>query len=224
MIGQDSHSNIGETEIDTEDSPIGAVIEFLDANLVDFPSDFIKRQSESDKIDEDLISQQLEIFFQRRISNELFRIKGQWQYSNDSNREPDFGLWLFEDRNPFGLTKAFFELEAKLLPTGSKDYVKGNQGGIERFKRGHHGKGLLKSAMIGYIRENDCSYWFKKINEWITDLISNNTDTGIQWDAQDLLIETDNFNTTQKYTSKNTRIVNSNTDSIQLHHYLMELC
>jgi len=223
MIGQNSHSNIGETEIDTEDSPIGAVIEFLDANLTDFPSDFIKRPSESDKIDENLISQELEIFLKRRSSDKLFWFKGQWEYPDDSNRKPDFGTYLVEDRNPFGLTKAFFELEAKVLPTGSKDYVKGNQGGIERFKRGHHGKGLLKSAMIGYIRENDCSYWFKKINEWINNLITNNMDTNIHWDSQDLLIETDTFNTTKKYTSKNTRIVNSFTDSIRLYHYLMEL-
>lgn len=209
--------------IDTEDSPIGAVIKFLDANLIYFPADFIKRPSESDKIDENLISQELEIFLQKRISDELFRFKCQWQYSDDSSREPDFGFWLVEDRNPFGLTKAFFELEAKLLPTGSKDYVKGNQGGIERFKRGHHGKGLSQSAMIGYVQKETCSHWHREINKWINDLISNNADISIYWDSDDLLIEIADFTKTKKYTSKNTRIVNLNKDSILLYHYLMEL-
>ncbi len=216
-------NSTNQFQIDTEDSPIGAVIEFLDENLIDFASDFIKRPSESDKIGENLISQQLEIFLQRRISDKLFRIKGQWEYSDDSKRKPDFGFWLFEDQNPFGLTNAFFELEAKLLPSGSKDYVKGNQGGIERFKRGHHGKGLSQSAMIGYVQEETCSHWHTKINKLIDDLISNNSDISIHWDSEDLLTEINDFSTTKKYVSQNTRIVDSNRDKIILYHYLMEL-
>ncbi len=212
-------TSINQFEIETEDSPIGAVIDFLDENLIDFSVYFIKRKSESDQIDENFISQQLEIFLQRRISEELFRIKGQWEYSDDSKRKPDFGFWLFEDRNQSGFTNAFFELEAKVLPTGSRDYVKGNYGGIERFKKGHHGKGLSQSAMVGYVQKETCSHWHGKINEWITELIQQNTAIDIIWNEDDLLKHLSDFGKVQKYVSGSKR----EKDSIILHHYLMEL-
>jgi hypothetical protein len=205
-------------DIDTEDTKLRAVVEFLDTHLQNFPANFMKRTSKLTKIKENLISQELEFFLNRKSSNKVFRFKGHWQYG-DSSREPDFGVYEVEDRNPFGLTREFFVIEAKLLPTGKKDYVVGNLGGIQRFKKGHHGKGLLESAMIGYIQKETCSHWHKKINEWINDLIQTNTDVDIIWNNADLLIHSDNFDKVQKYVSDNKR----DNDSIKLHHYLMEL-
>lgn len=209
-------------QIDTEDSPISAVIDFLDTHLKSFPSDFTKRTSKPDEIKENLISQQLDVFLDRRSRDEVFRFKYQWEYL-DSDRNPDFGIYIVEDRNPFGFTQAFFEIEAKKLPTGSRDYVKGKQGGVERFKRGFHGKDLPQSAIVGYIQAETCSHWHTEINKWIDDLISSNTDTTILWDSSDLLVEISDFGKTRKYNSKNTCIVDSKRDSIELHHYLMEL-
>ena len=150
-------------DIDTEDSPVGAVIDFLDTHLPDFPSDFKQRTSKPSVIRENLISQELKIFLNRRGNDEVFKFEGQWEYP-DSDRKPDFGVITVEDKNPFGLTKAFFEIEAKKLPTGSRDYVKGEQGGIERFKRKLHGKDLTQGAMIGYVQKETCSHWHEKIN------------------------------------------------------------
>lgn len=215
-------TSTNQFEIDTEDTTAGAVVEFLDTHLQNFPADFMKRTSKPNEIKENLISQELEIFLNRRISDKTFRIKGQWQY-DDSQREPDFGVYVVEDRNPFGLTREFFVIEAKILPTGKKDYVVGNLGGIERYKRGHHGKDLPQSAMIGYVQTETCSHWYTKINKWINDLISNNSDNSIHWDSEDLLTETNDFSTTKKYVSQNTRIVDLNRDKIILYHYLMEL-
>lgn len=97
-------------------------------------------------------------------------------------------------------------------------------GGIECYKKGNHGKELSNSAMIGFIQdENTCNFWFGKINDWIKILISTKTKPDILWETDDCLVESENFNSTQRYTSKNKRIVNSKTDSIYLHHYLMEL-
>ncbi len=205
-------------DIDTEDSPIGAVIDFLDTHLKSFPSDFTKRTSKPNEIDENLISQELGIFLDRRSKDEVFRFKCQWEYP-DSDRNPDFGLYTVEDRNPFAFTRAFFEIEAKKLPTGSRDYVRGKLGGIERFKRGHHGKDLFQSAMVGYIQKETCSHWHTKINEWIKELI----DSDIHWNSDDLLVQSDDFGKTKKYHSKNTRTIDSEEDLIELHHYLMEL-
>jgi len=119
-------------------------------------------------------------------------------------------------------------IEAKRLPTpGSgrkKEYLEGNLGGVQRYKKGHHGKDLLESAIIGYIQDkNNCNHWYKEINSWITELINTNRESDIQWETDDYLVQKDNFNTIQKYTSKNKRIVNSITDFICLHHYLMKL-
>ena len=79
----------------------------------------------------------------------------------ESERTDDFGFIKFtsyrkEDEND----DAFFVMEAKRLPTPSKsrekEYVEGNLGGIERFKRGHHGNSLAKSAMVAYIQNETC--------------------------------------------------------------------
>ena len=72
-----------------------------------------------------------------------------------------------------------YTVEAKRLPTGTgireKEYIYGYfksgspSGGIQRFKTGDHGYGLPKSALLGYVEENDFSYWHKTINDWIAD-------------------------------------------------------
>jgi hypothetical protein len=211
-------TSTNQFEIDTEDTTVGAVVEFLDTHLQNFPEDFLKRTSSPNKTKENLVSQELEIFLNRRSSDNTFRFKGQWQYG-DSQREPDFGVYVVEDRNPFGLTREFFVIEAKILPTGKKDYVAGNLGGIERYKRGHHGKDLPESAMIGYVQKENCLHWHCRINEWIAELFQANTGVDIIWNNDDLLKHSTDFGRVQKYVSENKR----EKDSIKLHHYLMEL-
>lgn len=76
-------------------------------------------------------------------------------------------------------SRKFCWIEAKRLPTPNerdrdeREYVyvdhtqyKGN-GGIERFKLNKHGEGLPVSIMIGYVQENDCGWWFEKVNKWL---------------------------------------------------------
>jgi hypothetical protein len=213
-------------QIETEDSPIGAVINFLDKNLLHFPSDFKKRTSNPETVRETLISQELKIYLNRKSSDEVFSFEFEWE-QEDSKRSPDLAVITVKDNNPFSFTKAFFVIEAKRLPTGlgerKKEYVKGNLGGIQRYKKGHHGNELSQSAMIGYVQDKDCNHWYLEINKWINDLIKTNTETDISWEKSDLLEEISNFGKTRKYSSKNTRIVESKKDSIELHHYLMEL-
>jgi hypothetical protein len=70
-----------------------------------------------------------------------------------------------------------YTVEAKRLPTGTgireREYIYGSfrngspSGGIQRFKTGDHGCGLPKSALLGYVEENNFSYWYKTINDWI---------------------------------------------------------
>lgn len=212
-------------QIDTEDSPIGAVIDFLDAHLPNFPKLFKKKTSIKKIEAEDDISQELWEYLQSLAhSKEMFMFQFQRKYYK-TMRSSDLGVLVVAPYNPKP-SKAFFVIEAKRLPTGSgreKEYVEGNYGGIQRYKKGHHGGEITQSAVVGYVQDKDCNHWFKEINKWINDLIKTNKETDISWEKSDLMKETSNFGKTRRYNSKNKRIVDSNTDFIELHHYLIEL-
>jgi len=225
-----SFQNINLPEIDANKlTSVKKVIEFLDKHLPDFPDDFRPRTANIKTIRENLISRELNIFLNRRRRQEdIFMFEFQWE-DTESTRSSDLAAITVENQNSYELTKAFFLIEAKRLPTPGtgrdKEYVEGNYGGVERYKRGHHGGDLPESALIGYIQdENKCSYWQQEINRWITNLVAaTKAELTIQWDNNDLLVVVTNFGTTQRYYSQNVRIIDSNKDSIKLHHYLMEL-
>ena len=117
-----------------------------------------------------------------------------------------------------------FTIEAKLLPTpkGSKEqkrneheYVYGKGAGIQRFKDGNHGRDNLdnflhENAMIGFLKENDFDFWFKKINQWIRDA---------KWDEAELLEKT-HFQSTAKLKSKHSR---SKHPDVLLHHFWIKV-
>ena len=94
-------------------------------------------------------------------------------------------------------------------------------GGIERFKHNVHGINLKQSALVAYVQRNDKKHWFVKINEWINELIGNNTNPLI-WTANDLLTNNCDFNDNRlaKFTSNNRKIKDS---SITLNHYFVNL-
>ena len=146
-----------------------------------------------------------------------------------TRRSSDFGIIEAEDNNKNSLDEYFFVIEAKRLPTDFKDrsrkreYVSGDAGGIQRYKKGFHGAGLSHSALIGYIQKEHCDYWHQEINNWIADLINTNKVADIVWNNDDNLVLEKDLTKTKKYTSKNTRIINLDRDAIEIHHYLMEL-
>lgn len=230
---QNDTSNSGNLpEIDTERRAIDSVIAFLNKHLPNFPNVFKNKTSITRVDPEDDISQILWAYLERMArKTEFFMIQFQYRYLK-TRRSSDFGIIEAEDNNPNEIDKAFFVIEAKRLPTPGKDkdgksrekeYVSSNYGGMERYKKGHHGKGLSDSAIIGYIQKEDCNHWHQKINDWINDLIQTNKSPEICWDEGDLLILEKDLTTTQKYNSKNIRIIDSNRDSIKIHHYLMKL-
>jgi len=137
------------------------VIEFIRNKLPIF------NYSLGSKAEED-ISQELIIYLQREAmaDNVLFFFKAEYK---EGNRRVDFGVI---SAIPFADTKAFFVIEAKRLSTDlskdrEKEYVFGNYGGIERFKKNLHGRGLSQSAIIGYVQKEDFLHWFTLINLWI---------------------------------------------------------
>jgi len=215
-------------EIDAEKKlALTEIVVYLDEYLPNFPS-FFKKKTSIKKIKvEKKISRELCLFLNNvwdQNKTSIFHFYPEWEYDN-SHRSSDFGVIdvRTESNKP---TETFFVIEAKRLPTGSgreKEYIEGNLGGIERYKRGHHSAGLPQSAIVGYIQKENCSHWHAKINEWIKELSSSNTDESIKWNSDDLLVQSKNFGKTKKYHSKSTRIIDSEEDSIELYHYLMEL-
>lgn len=154
----------------------------------------------------------------------------QFQYRYfKTRRSSDFGVIEAEDKNPNEIDKAFFVIEAKRLPTDfknknrEKEYVSSDAGGMQRYKKGFHGAGLSDSALIGYIQKDNCNHWHQKINNWIKELIKTNKSVDIFWNENDLLVNEKDFINAKKYNSQSIRFVNSNKDSIRIHHYLMEL-
>lgn len=83
-------------------------------------------------------------------------------------------------------------IECKRLPTpidekrDEREYVfsgKSSTGGIQRFKGGKHAAMHDIAAMIGYVQENDHTFWHTRICEWITELHLSYP----EWSVQDSL-------------------------------------
>ncbi|CAN5381180.1 hypothetical protein BH10ACI1_BH10ACI1_18240 [soil metagenome] len=222
MISENDTSK-NDFKTDSSQSIIGKLINFLNIHLQTFPSAY-KQMPSSTKVDnEDDITQDLTNYLQDHTYKDGFFMFQFQRRKRKTRRSSDIGIIA----RGYASYEAFFVIEAKRLPADrksrEKEYVQGNGGGIERYKRGHHGAGLPQSAIIGYIQKENCSYWHVEINNWINELISSNADSEIIWNKTDLLKQTEDFGKTKKYSSKNTRIVNSKPDVIFLHHYLMEL-
>jgi hypothetical protein len=139
----------------------------------------------------------------------------------DSTREPDIGVFPRKTRKPF---RPIIIFEAKRLydSSYSSEYVYGNRGGIERFKRCKHAADDKMCGMIGYIQNNDKNYWFVKINDLISKLAKENTDNTIDWTHEsEKLTLVDSFIKVQKYSSLNYR--KAKNDSIRIFHYFIDL-
>ena len=76
--------------------------------------------------------------------------------------------------------------------------------------------------MFGYIQHKTSVEWIEQINNWITELSKNNSDSTIDWtDKKELLSEIESFPFIEKLSSIHQRT--SQKDSIILWHYLIDL-
>ncbi len=137
----------------------------------------------------------------------------------DSRKETDLGVVVSSKCTP---SFPIIEFEAKRLSGSSNnsEYVYGERGGIERFKRNHHGARLSTCGMLGYVQSNQCSEWVTKINSWITAQAAK-APADLDWkNAKELLVHSDTFDTVEKWYSVNSRIKQS---SLTIYHYLIDL-
>ena len=208
---------------------ISNIILLLEQKLVVFALENI-----NSTLGEEDLNQRLCIFLQTNHSQTLKQesqfIFVQAYKEEKSSRKVDIGVieTRFRTQN-----KAFFTIECKRLPTPApkcreKEYVYGEVGtkyeklgGIDRFKREHHGGGLSHSAIVAYVEKYDFHYWFETINSWINKLCKTNSDTSITWNEKDLLVKQYEKEILGRYESENYR--NRNNDDIKLTHLWIKM-
>ncbi len=126
---------------------------------------------------EDYITKQISRFLNVKNKGYLFE--------PEAKCGPDLQVIVFKTFNLHDTP--IFVIEAKRLRKNSgKNYVQGETGGIERFKNEKHGEMFDIAAMLGYVEEEDFSFWHKKVNGWIEALV-NNENSDIFWEMNDKL-------------------------------------
>lgn len=200
---------------------VDLILSFIDNNISGFPGYYqsIKDSKKENRISDNLV-QHFELCKNESESYFPFRFSKN-PTQTESDKETDIGVFVMSrTRKPIPI----IEFEAKRLSESSnnKEYVCGIRGGIERFKRGHHSSHLKVCGMFGYIQDRTSSEWIKKINNWISELSQENTDSSIDWsDKKELLSEIESFPLVQKLSSIHHRT--SQKESIRLWHYLIDL-
>lgn len=120
-------------------------------------------------------------------------------------------------------------IECKRLPapSSSREYVTGPatkkgkiSGGIQRFKLGLHGAKHNLAVMIGYVQKHSACHWYKKINGWISELVSNPIGDGCAWTADETLkaLKEDTSRDIYSYRSIHSRTDDIVNNEIELHH------
>lgn len=217
---------------------IQELITFIENKLYDFPRFFRNShalQNLPHTIEgENRITELLSSFLNSNGRNYVYQISKEDIYhfefinqtQGEGHRSYDIGVSLI--KTGFGSHGKFFVIEAKRLPTlgtgREKEYVTGNLGAIERFKKEVHGQELRNniSAIVGYVQTNTAQYWHDKVNSWIEEQIETSSNPDLTWTSQDKLTKDANFqkDAVNKYTSKNKRI---NMKDITLLHYWIQL-
>ncbi|MGI0530678.1 hypothetical protein [Treponema socranskii] len=197
---------ISQNTIGTPPSPFPIyekLFNFIDSCLYDFRP-LSKTKKELLIMAEDDITEDLVDFFETK-QDVISALDYSFRFTNQSKKGPykmDIGVKL--GRKYIASNRApFCWIEAKRLPTpksgnsrDEREYVivsqeknngkkrfKGN-GGIQRFKEGKYAPDHQYAIMIGYIQEQDATFWLKTINNWIKDLIKQTPEV---WNESDLL-------------------------------------
>ncbi len=209
MIGEQSNNHsvqVSDFSFD-KNQTVNRILIFIKNSLPEFQALF--KSSDCNFRLEDDISKELLRFFndKSRSENLLFQF--------NEKKGVDFDVFL---AHPFIMgAKSIFMVEAKRLSKVHYDYVSGRTGGIERIKReqSEFGSHLNNGAMIAYIQNHDVQYWENRINKWIDDLITKETD--IDWSEKDKLFSSAQLS---DYISIHKRVSKA---PITLYHYLVVL-
>jgi len=137
-----------------------------------------------------------------------------------SNKETDIGVYI-NTRNSKPIPIIEFEAKRFSESSSNEQYVYGDCGGIERFKRGNHSSHLKVCGMFAYVQSRSINEWFSKVNGWLIHKFNTNTDSSIDWLENEQLSKYTSLSSVEKYTSSHTR--KRLKDSIALWHYFIDL-
>ncbi len=209
---------------------ISAVINFIELQFAAFILNLTGNYNTSEKA----LTDKLCKFLNRNAVGYpfFFQHENVESYSSGLSPQVDIGTVSYSTQlnigdKSYGEFDSFFSIEAKRLPTPGagreKEYIIGtnkSSGGIERFKKGIHGKGLRYAALVAYIQKEDFEYWLLTINGWIDELI---TSEGEFWKLEDKLKRELNTNSLARYKSTNYRIIGMQNDYINLVHFWLKM-
>jgi hypothetical protein len=202
---KDRHIGSGEINLKTHQSVIV---------VVDFVEDVLKKLAKNKEYqrieNEKGLTQKLVILLNHGKNCFPFYFHHEYIENTEKGNSPAVDIGTISTSSY--CDRSFFSIEAKRLPAPSKnrekEYVCGKGGGIERFKKEIHGKGLAFCAILGYVQKNDFGHWFNSINEWINE---------IKWNEK--LEKVSKTKTTARYLSRHKRSI----DEITLFHLWVKL-
>lgn len=199
------------------------ILDFIDQNISGFCPYYLDIK-DSDR--ENRISDSLVQHFQCCIQEDLSEGYFPFRFSKnptqpDSTKETDIGVFVLT-RNPNLITIIEFEAKRFSKTSNNKEYVCGERGGIERFKKGEHASHLSICGMFGYVQSRTSEEWIEKVNTWIVKLSKKNTDPDVDWTSPDeKLSKVKSFLNVEKLISVNSR--KKSKDSISIYHYFINL-
>lgn len=198
------------------------VLDFIDRNISNFVIYYFNIK-DSDR--ENRISYFLSCYFNACLVDEkdgfcsLNFVKNPTQES--STKETDIGVVVLS-KTEKPVTIIEFEAKRFYESSNNKEYVCGERGGIERFKRGFHSAHLNMCGMFAYVQSRKSEEWILKVNEWIKEESETNTDPEIDWKSIDeKLIANTVFKDVEKLESVHCR--KQSNDTILLWHYFINL-
>ncbi len=186
-----------------------------------------------DELSEDKLNLQLCKFLDSHARNILPMVRFDHEEYQTGRRSVDLSASPQESVSFEAVVYTIYDpivvIECKRLPAPSssraKEYVTGPtpekiSGGIQRFKLGLHGAKLNLSAIIGYVQDHSACHWHKKINGWISELVSNPIGDGCIWTTDESLkaFEGDTSRGIYSYRSIHSRTGDIVNNEIELHH------
>jgi hypothetical protein len=205
-----------------ENHEISKILAFIDNNIESFfPYYNSIKDSDKENRTSDYLISHFEISNYEQSDGFIPYYFGRNPTQVESDRETDIGVFPLARKSKLA---PIIEFEAKRFSATSnnKEYVTGERGGIERFKKGQHAPHTSICGMFGYIQLHTPEYWAQKINSWITELAATNQDAAIDWSgSSEKLTKVNSFTIWEKYTSYHTRKTIGK--PIFIWHYLLDL-
>jgi hypothetical protein len=217
MIIEDTHIHPGKPDFDV---PSNKLLQWIEKSFIETTPNFLYTLLPN--LNETQYAQEFVAELERTLRTMDIPLCVGREYADiytegaDKQRAVDFYFYSAEQ----GVSrKSLYSVEAKRLPTPGgqdrmKEYVLGAGGGIERFKREDHGKGLSKCGMLAFIEKQNFTHWHSTINSWITDVSVSES-----WSTDECLSSLAINETWAKTIS----IVKRKSDNLHLFHFWIDI-